>query len=167
MNINIIINLSKSFNRSQSSNHPISCLDWNPILYKLDEGVQGFAAKRITSIITNQSICLWCFWKTCAKVDMILTCLWYFHFKPKMQLDSEILYFHAIWFEHAFFFQLDCLVYEKYSSQSLSCKREVGKVANDNAKPQTTCHRLELVRTPRQLWSSKLSGHCSLAMLNI
>jgi len=87
MNINII-NLSKSFNRSQSSNHPISCLDWNPILYKLDEGVQGFAAKRITPIITNQSICLWCFWKTCTKVDMILTRPWYLHFKPKMQLDS-------------------------------------------------------------------------------
>ena len=163
MNINII-NLSKSFNRSQSSNHPISCLDWNPILYKLDEGVQGFAAKRITSIITNQSICLWCFWKTCTKVDMILTRLWICISNQKCNL---ILDFHAIWFEHAVFFSVGLPRLWKVLLPKPELGGEVGKVAFTTTASHRSTDRLELVRTPRQLWSSKLSGHCSLAMLNI
>ena len=163
MNINII-NLSKSFNRSQSSNHPISCLDWNPILYKLDEGVQGFAAKRITSIITNQSICLWCFWKTCTKVDMILTRLWYLHFKPKMQLDS---WFPCDMIWACCFFSVGLPRLWKVLLPKPELGGEVGKVAFTTTASHRSTDRLELVRTPRQLWSSKLSGHCSLAMLNI
>lgn len=96
--------------------------------------------------------------------------IWFWHVFDiciSNQKCNLILDFHAIWFEHAVFFSVGLPRLWKVLLPKPELGGEVGKVAFTTTASHRSTDRLELVRTPRQLWSSKLSGHCSLAMLNI